>query len=256
MKVVKNIRQKLIANARKSAIRIFILVMFQLLYSCNSLIEKDIPLNKKGKPFLSYSYKNQIVQDLKLDRLENGFDSLQIRLWYSYSFKDTAQLIVIKKHDYKWKAELITFIYYIESDDKNLLRGEIINRISNKPKSDWNSFTKHLLDKGIMAIPDMHKLPDYPLIADGDGVAVEVADRKKYRYYSYQEPETVRKDIIQANRIEEIIEFIEEELDFVRIRKFLKTEFRLFQNKKLRLPAASCKHTLFLSKLIARLFLS
>ena len=43
---------------------------------------KEIPTFGDGKPDLFYRLSQQKAKQLKLENLENGYDSLQIRIWY------------------------------------------------------------------------------------------------------------------------------------------------------------------------------
>jgi hypothetical protein len=181
-------------------------------------VVKDIPLDKNGKVVASYKYKNEIVSKLKIDTLENGFDSIQIRIWYGYAFKDTAQLVIVKNRNDKWSADLYTLL---PSFNKNRNAIESINSLVliKEPKSGWIKFMKELFDLQIMTLPDMDKIAPNIVIADGDGVVVEVSTKNQYRFYHYLEPSSIQDKLPQAKRMENILQHIEKELDFKRLRQ-------------------------------------
>ena len=216
---------------KKKLFRFFIVAcLVGLLFSCNAqagnthtkeladTVMRDIPLDKKGKPTLSYLSKVQIAAQLKLDTLENGFDSLQIRIWYGYARTDSGQLVIIKNINNKWTAELFTLLYHL-NENGNTLKSISKNVVLREPNSGWENFTSNLFELQIMGLPDFRKIINYPDIADGNGVSIEIATTKQYRYYLYQEPKMVQDKIKQAKKIEEILELIEDEFNFKRLRK-------------------------------------
>ena len=207
--------------------------IMELVVSCNGQTEsnefkenrkladtvvKDIPLNKKGRPSSYYQNKSNVENKLGLKSLENGFDSLQIRLWYGYAFKDSSQLVVLRNSNGKWTSELFTLVYHLNENGDALksISKEIITR---DPKSGWGNFIDKVLKLQITTLPDMNKIKDYPDFADGDDIIIEAAAKKYYRIYSYKEPNQVQFKIKEAKNIERILELIENEFDFKRLRK-------------------------------------
>jgi hypothetical protein len=81
-----------------------LLLMLSTLHGCaqpvrttsRSSIVREIPLDKKGNPLSGYKYKREMEKILKLDYLEDGFDSLEIRFWYMYGFSRNGELIILK----------------------------------------------------------------------------------------------------------------------------------------------------------------
>jgi len=181
-------------------------------------VKRDIPVDKKGNKVLSYISKVRATSLLKLDTLENGFDSLQIRIWYGYARIDSGQLFVLKNVNGKWNAEMLTLVYHMSRNEDSLLSiGK--SSISGEPKSGWISFYNRLFKLKVMSLPDMRKISNYPDIADGNGISIETAIISKYRYYSYQEPIYAQERVKEARNIEQILELIESEFDFKRLRK-------------------------------------
>lgn len=79
-------------------------------HSIADTLVKDIPLDKKGRPRSYYRNKGGVENKLGLQSLENGFDSLQIRIWYGYAFNDTSQLAIFKNSNGNWKGDF----FYVE----------------------------------------------------------------------------------------------------------------------------------------------
>src|SRR5215212_3032051 len=60
-------------------------------------VVKDIPLTYKGQLADYYYDKLKVEKKLQIDSsIHNGFDSLQIRLWYGYARTDSGQIVIIK----------------------------------------------------------------------------------------------------------------------------------------------------------------
>lgn len=179
---------------------------------------KDIPLDKAGRPRSYYRNKEGVEEKLGLTTLERGFDSLQIRLWYGYAFNDSSQLVVLKNINGNWNGELYTLVYHFneKGDSIKAISKEVVNR---KPKSGWETLTKKLFDFNILTLPDYHTIPEYDQVADGDAVIVEVSSKKRYKIYSYQEPHMFQDKHWQARNMEQILELIEDEFSFKRLRK-------------------------------------
>jgi hypothetical protein len=179
---------------------------------------KEIPLDRKGRPSMLYESIKLIAFKMNLDTLENGFDSLQIRLWYGYAKTDSGQLVVLKRLNHKWTAELFLLVYHL-SEKGNAFKSITQNSTLREPKSGWRSFIKNLLALGIMTLPDMRKISNYPDIADGNSISVEVANINKYRFFKYLEPIIAQKESLEAKRMEQVVDLVEYEFDFIRLRK-------------------------------------
>src|ERR1700744_4521796 len=69
---------------------------------------REVSLDTKGKGSLLKSL-DFIRDSLRLDTLENGYDGLQIRIWYGYSFTYRQQVIVIKNQGGTWSGNYYQF---------------------------------------------------------------------------------------------------------------------------------------------------
>jgi hypothetical protein len=181
-------------------------------------IEKDIPVNKQGKLSYMYSYTREYLAKCSLLELEKGYDSLAIRLWFHYSFDRRIQIVELKKKNKQWNAE---FILLTENYDKNDSLISVSQEIiyNKKPASGWDSFMRELLLLNITTLPCDADIPEYNSPMDGAGVCVEIATIEKYRFYDYSSPSYNVENIWQAKNMVLIMELIEGEFDFKRIRK-------------------------------------
>ncbi len=171
---------------------------------------KDIPLAKDSTPIRAYIYKEQVVKKLRLDYLEAGFDSLQLRVWYSPSSTDSFQLLEIKCVDGQWSGTTGFFATHLTEDSQSIdwINGE---RIKNKPVSGWPAFVKKVFDLEIMTLPDVNKLDTKVAIGHSGGVALEVATKSGYRFYHYYDPEVFDGKVPEAQKMDEIIALINRE---------------------------------------------
>ena len=165
-----------------------------------------------GKEFdLFYKITQQKINQLKLENLEKGFDSIQIRIWYDYSLVTQRKILVLKKIDSKYSAILYLFdVDWDYQNEKETITQKDI-RVLNL-NIDWGKFMKELSDLGIESLPNMD---DIPGLFDGwtDGITynIEIATMSKYRFYSYHVPEEFQDEFWQAKNIVKILSLIENE---------------------------------------------
>jgi hypothetical protein len=178
-------------------------------------VTKDIPKDIKGNPKGFYQKKKEIEKMIGLDPLENGFDSMQIRIWYGVALKDKLQLLIMKKSDSKWSAKFYSLELNYDKN-RNTLVSVSSNVESKEPISGWSNLADSLYNLNILTLPDSQSINGYGNCNDGDGVTIETATIKSYRIYNY--PCFLNQDgIEQAKKIELIMELIEKELRFRRL---------------------------------------
>ncbi len=207
---------------------IFIIIFSTIFFLCNAqndpsvsnpspkvnttiLFKKEIPTYANGSADLFYELVKQKEKQLKLDTLESGFESLQIRIWYDYDLRINRELLVLKYTNGKWKGEHFEMLVKWDAD-KNVetVTGSKINSVT--PKSGWESFIHRLLDLKIMTLPNMDNIPG--LVdnwTDGVNYNIEVATKKQYRFYGYHLPEKFEDRFWQAKNITEILALISTE---------------------------------------------
>jgi hypothetical protein len=178
-------------------------------------IVSDIPYNRKGTIKYIYYEKLKIEKMLNLERLEDGFDSIQIRLWYGHSFTDSFQLVILKKSNSIWNASLYSskYSYNTKRDSIDSIETKVEEKL---PKSGWPIFVEKLFTLDIATLPDSGTIPGYADCADGDGIMIEVATKELYRIYSYT-CITHSRDIWQVSNMDRILKTMEEELNFKRV---------------------------------------
>jgi len=209
---------------------IILIILVLPLISCNNrdtkndhsqkkdtiIVTKDIPVNRKGEAVLY----NQLCSSRdylgKLDTLELGYDSLQIRLWYAYHLKNPEEHIVVIKKDSTWSAELHDIAWFRNDDTAYIVKREIKQGM---PRIGWPSFIDSLVKLNILTLPDQTKVPDMHLVYNAPVIIVEVATKTTYRQYAYTVPLDFVNKFSQARDLEKIMDLIEDQLGFKRIHK-------------------------------------
>lgn len=170
----------------------------------------DIQQDTNGKADFWYPLLKQAARDLKLDSLELGYDSLQLRIWFNYSLARRHHLFIIK-YDNNWNGRLIT---YIEDSSNNLTEFKVtlVNEEEIRPLHGWNNLIKKFSEYGLNGLENSCK--DERGI-DGTDYCFEIATRKNYRYFSFWSPEL--SNCKEKNNILGIIQTIEKEFGFKRL---------------------------------------
>ena len=137
------------------------------------------------------NYRSKIEDQIGLMDLKKGADSLEVRLWYDFSFSNSQELYVLKFQD--TSCLLSYYRVYprrINYDDENRSRV-------------WDPYTDPIIDssvsKSVLMTKDNYKMlqiddvwflksqselkiPDSVGFTDCDSYIIEVADRKRFRY--------------------------------------------------------------------------
>lgn len=190
-----------------------LLILFYLgsLISCKQdKFNRDIApalLNSpSAKRQSTYKVILMLTDSLKLGRIENGYDSLQIRIWVQSPFT-RARVAIFKKDVNGWQSSLI--IYMPENDNVN--RDSVVfftkETIAPRYQIRWPEFIDSLDNCNIMNLRDQSELKGYNHPNDGDTYIVEVSDKTKYRLYTYHEPEDNVK-FKDAKRMAEIVRLV------------------------------------------------
>lgn len=179
---------------------------------------KEIPFNKKGEIDWHYQIIKKDAVRLKLESLDIGYDSLQIRIWLGHSMAIVKHVIGLKRTMGKWKGELIEYTEgYTDHNGKIVAEKSNSKRV--KPLSGWEKFKNDLFDLQILTLPNADNLKGYNGGgADGISYDVEIATTKKYRFYSYGNPKGYVNEYWQAANILKIALLLEKEFGFKYVR--------------------------------------
>lgn len=171
--------------------------------------KREIPTYQNGGVDLFYLSAKTKQKQLGLDSLENGFDNLQIRVWYDFALVRERKLIVITNKDTSWTAAVYDLQVDWDGRTETILSKKV-KRVT--PKSGWAAFSKKLLDLQVLTLPDQDDVKGYGSGLDGRTYNVEVATKKQYRFYGYWEPEEYQDKFWQAKNMADILGLFQQEL--------------------------------------------
>lgn len=165
---------------------------------------------------LGYYFAREMEEKLNLENITMGFDSLQLRIWYSYAADDSGQLVLLKYQNDRWSGRLCTYIF----PNSNAGQEDTVATFTNGfPKSGWGSLLSQLHKLDIFVLPDMDKINHDIVIVHGDAITVEYATKSKYRLYQYVNPRRYQDKWKEARMMENILQVIENEFGFERFGK-------------------------------------
>ena len=149
---------------------------------------------------------------LNLDVLENGYDSLQIRIWITKSREDSFKVVVLRKKHTEWEGILYNCKQFL-----NLTRDTLINYAKDSilivPVSGWNYFINGLKVNNIMTMPDFRTIKDYPIQSiGGSNFIVEISTKKIYRLYMFDSPTRNKNSFKEAKNMVKIMSILSREL--------------------------------------------
>jgi len=153
---------------------IIILFVAQLSFGQDSSVfHKEIPRYESGELSVYFESTRKNEKLLELDTIENGFDSLQIRIWYHYpKFRPPKNIFIIKNQNSKWTS----LLYSYDTDS--------IETIT--PKSSISRTLDKLFLYDILTLPNMHDIDGLEdNWVDGESYTIEISDKKHYRLYNY-----------------------------------------------------------------------
>jgi hypothetical protein len=183
-------------------------------YTQKDSLDVDIPKNKQGRFSSLYKRCKEYEKLLQLNTLQNGFDSLQIRIWFHSGMASKNKMIMLKKSKKSWEGQLTSWVEDNGSENfsKFAIQNIAIENIS--PKSGWNKYIFKLNKFNITTLPDPINIKGIE-IGGGDlkMTSFEIATQYKYRFYTYTEPDGYNKQFKELQDIENIINCTQEEFD-------------------------------------------
>lgn len=170
---------------------------------------KEIPKYDDGKLDLFYLLAKENQKEFKLDSIENGYNGLEIRVWYEFSRVPERRLVIITNNDTIWQAT--SYSWKVNWDgEKESVNSKEIKQVT--PKSGWPIFASKLLGFHITTLPDMNNISGYQDGKDGKMYNIEIASKNHYRFYSYWQPHDNRDKIQEAKDMSKILDLFNSEL--------------------------------------------
>jgi hypothetical protein len=173
----------------------------------------DIGGDEGGGKFV-HEYHSDLAARLHLDRLEEGYDSLQIRVWLGHSMAGEYHVAIIRRTNNRWKGEVVT--YSMSADPGT----EKLDRVTKKTRT-LSSEIQYEMKIGYLDLDSIVNLPhgeDSTACnkcggTDGIQYVFEIATINKYRFFYYCEPQ-YNCDCTHAWRVVDFATRLERELDF------------------------------------------
>ncbi|MBN8686675.1 MAG: hypothetical protein J0M10_06645 [Chitinophagales bacterium] len=171
-------------------------------------------LNNENDKISFLRYK---IAKLHLDTIQNGFDSIQLRIWILGGLFGNVDLYILKNVKSKWTAQNYKLFL-----DSNIVNGKDQNKYTNgsepfqivkhrllKPIIPWSIFIDSLSKLQIMTLPDMDEITGMKINStDAGSIVVEVATRQFYRNYHYSDPVEFAERYTEAKNINYIVSLI------------------------------------------------
>ncbi|MBS1511595.1 MAG: hypothetical protein JST86_12185 [Bacteroidetes bacterium] len=170
---------------------------------------KDIPTYIGGRYDNFYLLAKGRQKQLGLDSIENGFQDLQIRVWYTIAFSKAQKLVLIINKDSSWTVTVYDMQVNWNGETEKLL-SKTVRQVT--PHSGWATFSKTLADLKIISLPNQDDVEGYSGGEDGKTYSVEVATKNLYRFYSYWEPQQNQNQFWQAKNMTAMLTLFDDEL--------------------------------------------
>jgi hypothetical protein len=173
---------------------------------------RDIP-DLKNDTSLTLIGLQLSADSFHLPRLENGFDSLQIRISLSYIKNDTFQVITIRNHAHKWETQLNEAILTSDPRTDSLCYNER-KQWQLHPDENWTLLIDSIFQLGLMTLPDRTKVMSVnELPLDGaNNATFEIATKDLYRIYSYEAPSSFQTEYKEAASVAAILAMLSRHL--------------------------------------------
>jgi len=140
--------------------------------------------------------------------VEEGFDSLQIRIWFDYSLGKKKHLIIIERQNKEWNGRLYEMsVGYVDTLNYNII--EHYDKKNIEPISGWQKFISNLYQLKIRELSDTSQTG-----TDGTTYCVEILTLDTYTYYNFWEPEHTKDTKWQSENMVNIIALLEPEFKF------------------------------------------
>jgi hypothetical protein len=155
-----------------------------------------------------------------IESISNGYDSLQIRIWYMPPMGPVEiPVVTIKRTNGSWTGTVRKVLMKLVNDTSATATKDdkiwIPFKIKSKsliPKTNWESILAKMEHLKLFTLPEMTSIPNLEDgFVDGESYIVEIATLDKYRTYSYHVPEHFAKHW-QARNMTEILDLIDREL--------------------------------------------
>jgi len=151
-----------------------------------------------------YKAKKELCKKLCLYDLEAGTDSFELRLWIEPSMWEPHSLYILKGIDTSW---LVYFYQYYQRHDsyetdadkawdsfRNPRIESMIVKTLKPKKISWKAYLDILKLDSIWAYISQSEVKKYRGAVDGQSYSLEIADKHRYKFIHYNNPNAETSD--------------------------------------------------------------
>lgn len=172
-------------------------------------LKKDIPAAYNDSS-ASWQYVRRETSRAGLPSIEYGNESFEIRIWEHYDWGRMVFVISYKADT--WNANGYIYRMLAGPGGRDAIDPIVVDTVRpGRPKSGWNGFMNKLIDKGILDLKDQSTIPGYVVGNEFLYIAVEVAAKNYYRYYSLPGARERTSRIKEDKAMLEILDLVENE---------------------------------------------
>jgi hypothetical protein len=192
----------------------FVVIIFSLSCSNNSknIIKRNFSHSISDTTDKDYVILRELEKILKMDGIEEGYNSFQLRVWTSYYHDTISKALVIKK-DQKGAGRVEEYVFrtgFSNSPGKTDITD--LTRRSLFPKSKWSTFLSQLKEFNLENLTDYTSLAGYGGLAHGDMTIVEFAGNDFYSAARSPLPCLFKNEVAEAAIVCNLLMFLEAEL--------------------------------------------
>lgn len=221
--------------------RFRLIVILILLFSgCNYQDKKtpsiriDLPdTSLTHLPNFNYEIKKKAEEELMLNRLENGSDTLELRLWANVEVLSGGQIFIIKKINRQWtclhyeyitKQKCESSMNWFDYAKDFSIDTFLVKKL--QPKTNWKNLYFSLEKENIFNLPNQSEIKGWEnMISDGNTFKVEFATNDYYKFYSYNCPDVYENKFIECKQMSNILNVFNKEFG-LNMYPFYKNSYR------------------------------
>lgn len=183
-------------------------VLIIINFCCNSRREVDLQNNFESYPEIPDSlnpepqFAKQNSKIFNLPDLSSGVkDSLEIRIWPVGAFNWRKQVLIFKIDSTGWSGHhYFSYTLPITDQEGKTMMFSDVKKVGDSvflvkrliPACGWEKFSDSINFFSIRTLPTQLLIENFRqnTVLDGDGVDIEIATGKSYRFIAYWNPET------------------------------------------------------------------
>lgn len=154
----------------------------------------------------TYRYSDSILNcRLQLKSIRNGIFQKEIRIYIANSSTDSGRLILLKKYENTWSAELYYFRYFL---NEKIAEGNYSLATNIIPDSGWDNFNITLNSQYLNNLKSPNNIENFEDCNCGDQITIEIADKISYSIFPYS-CFWINKQLYEYTIVNDMIHYIE-----------------------------------------------